>query len=278
MQGVFKTDEFEHGPNGELYRIKKAMYDYDEDLWSIDYLENIFRREYQVTSSLQGLDGVVQIVGNIDRDEEGLPFFRMHEIPGKNFDEVLNLARTRNERGYLVRSPMSHLSRFVLKYFVELAYVLHGVHEKGVVHKDLKPGNVMVTPYFTPVIFDFGMADIADFIEEGRTCGTPAFMSPEVGKGYSNADRRSDIYSLGCFLYECLTGHRVFSGNDRRTMIKHIKKKPTSAIERNPNILNELDELIMDCLEKDPRDRLQTAKEFGDRLKEIAREKLYMSI
>jgi eukaryotic-like serine/threonine-protein kinase len=254
----------EEGNDGELYRVKKVGYG-----GNFDFL----KREYMVTKSLRGLEGVVQVVGDIEYDEDDFAFFRMGEVSGLTLEKVLKLSRTKDSDGRIVRNP---LSLFIVRYLTELAYAVQGVHSKKVAHKDLKPNNLMMTPDFSPVILDFGLADVSDFVPIRHTVGTPAFMAPEQGKSYHNADQRSDIYALGCIIYHCLTGHQVFPGNSRKTMLRHVEDLPTNADVINPLLFPELNAIIMACLEKRPEDRPQTALELGDALRDIVREKLYI--
>jgi serine/threonine protein kinase len=272
MSKDYKTDVVEKGLNGEKYRVKSVQRDVEDG--RLHRVSGRLIREFKVLGRLQNLDSVVKRHGQLEF-EDGKPLFRMVEIPGKSLSRLLVMAKKKGEAKSIEYNPLPF---YVLGCLVKLAYALDEVHQKGVVHKDLKPENVLITPDFAPKILDFGLSDVGEFRRPGYVFGTPAYMSPEAAKNYLEADERSDIYSLGCILFACLTGTRVFPGNSRWTMIRHVEDIPPQASERNPNIPHALNGVVMDCLEKDPDNRPQTAEEVGDYLKSIAREKLYMPL
>lgn len=147
-------------------------------------------------------------------------------------------------------------------------------HEGGLVHRDLKPDNILFDRHGNAVVTDFGIAEAArNYTETTGTSvyvGTPTYMSPEQARGRT-VDGRSDIYSLGATLYELATGEKPFEGNDWYELgRKHIEEPPTPPRERGARIGAEAERVILKCLEKDPDDRFQNGAEIESAMKAIA--------
>ena len=191
-------------------------------------------------------------------EAKGLRFLAMEFVEGATL-------QARLDKGAL---PMDE----ALETCRQVAEGLEAAHDRGVVHRDLKPGNIMITPEGKVKILDFGLAkayagetsgiDIANsptitakMTEPGVILGTAAYMSPEQARSRS-VDKRADIWAFGCVLYECLTGKRAFQGETVSDTLAHILKgepdwkvlpQDTPVIVRN---------VLQRCLQKDPRDRL----------------------
>ncbi len=221
-----------------------------------------FTREAQTASRLDH-PGICPVYDSGVAD--GVPFIVMRFIDGVTLARELEAdvpATTRAE----VRARL---------LFVEnVARGLHSAHEKGVIHRDINPRNIMVTPDGDPVILDFGLARESSTKAEsmtsaGHVVGTLAYMSPEqLGLDSTSLDGRTDVWSLGVTLYECLTGVRPFSAPTRDSLFRSIlADDPKDPRRLNRAIDRDVAVVVLTALEKERNRRYQTAADFAEDLR-----------
>jgi serine/threonine protein kinase/Tfp pilus assembly protein PilF len=185
-------------------------------------------------------------------EDEGTHFITMEYVTGEDLKSFI-----RRSRQLTVGTAVA-IARQVAEGLTE-------AHRQGVVHRDLKPGNIMIDKEGNAKIMDFGIArSLSDkgITAAGVLIGTPEYMSPEQVEG-KEVDQRSDVYSLGVILYEMITGRRPFEGDTALSIaVKHKVEKPPDPKQFNPNIPEELSRLILKCLEKEKERRFQRADEI----------------
>jgi Tol biopolymer transport system component/predicted Ser/Thr protein kinase len=223
-----------------------------------------FVQEAQAASALNH-PNIVHIYG-IESDA-GQDCIAMEYVDGRTLDDV-------------VRSKRLTI-RDALDYAVQIADALASAHAAGIVHRDIKPGNIMVTAKGLIKVLDFGLAKLthSDFQDSTRTMapqtragvvvGTAPYMSPEQAQGQP-VDARSDIFSFGSVLYELLTGRRAFAGNsDVAALSAVLNTDPRPASESVRGVPPALDHLLAQCLRKDPRRRIQRLADVQIELEQI---------
>src|SRR4051812_21338486 len=223
-----------------------------------------FHREIQVAARLQHPHVVpVHSAGAVD----GLPYYTMHFVEGESL------------RARLAKSGALPL-REVSAILRDVARALEYAHSQGVVHRDIKPDNVLMAGS-SATVADFGIAKAISasrtavpggtLTSAGTSIGTPSYIAPEQAAGDSGTDHRADIYSFGCMAYELLTGQTPFGDRPpSKLLVAHLSEKPENVIERRPDMSLKLAALVMQCLEKDPDHRPQRATDVLHALDAVA--------
>ena len=151
----------------------------------------------------------------------------------------------------------------ILRLAIQMAKGLGYAHDRGVVHRDFKPGNILITKNGEVKITDFGIAKMARssiHTQAHTVMGSPAYMSPEQANG-DNTDHRTDIYAFGIVLYQMICGELPFKGEAKSIIAQHLTKKAPSLRERHKDIPSKLNTLVEKLLAKDPNDRYQSMAE-----------------
>ena len=156
-----------------------------------------------------------------------------------------------------------------------VAEALHHAHQQGLVHRDIKPGNLLLDHEGIPFLADFGVALREENVGTGpRYAGTPTYMSPEQARGEGHrVDGRSDLFSLGVVFYELLVGKRPFSGKSTYELMEHITSfEPRPPRQSDDRIPKELDRICLKALSKRASERYSTAKDMADELRQLLKE------
>ena len=219
-----------------------------------------FRREAELLASLNHPN--IAVIHEIIEQEEGDSYLVLEYVPGQTLAQRIAHKPLKLEE--------------VLSIGQQVAEAVSAAHEKSIIHRDLKPGNIKITPEGKVKVLDFGLAKATSsqdksqgtaITQPGRVIGTPAYMSPEQACG-KPTDKRSDIWSFGCLMYEMLTVHLPFEGQTATEILARI-------IEREPDwemlpqdTPSNIRVLLRRCLKKDPRQRLQNIADAAIEIKE----------
>ena len=211
-----------------------------------------FLREINIAAQLQS-PHILPLLDSGDAD--GLLFYVMPYVEGDSL------------RGLLVKQGALAPSE-ALRLLRDIVDGLAHAHRHGVVHRDIKPDNVMIAERHA-LIVDFGVAKAMsdataqhDLTSLGFSLGTPAYMAPEQAAADPHIDHRADIYSVGVLAYEMLSGAPPFAGTPQSVIAAHIAKAPATLLSVQPNVPPAIAQIVMRCLEKDPAQRFQTADEL----------------
>jgi serine/threonine protein kinase len=207
--------------------------------------------------------GIVTVFDVGEDEESGNPYIVLEYVAGEALNRIL------------AREHKLPLSR-ALQIAEELALALDYAHGQGVTHRDIKPGNIMITEEGHAKIADFGIAklNLAHFTLPGRLLGTPAYMAPEQLTG-EGVDGRSDLFSLGVILYAMVTGHSPFQGDSATTVcFKVANREPVPASALDLDLPRVLDAVIGRAMAKDPAKRYQSGAEFAEELAELRAQRL----
>jgi WD40 repeat protein len=212
-----------------------------------------FLGEAEVVASLQHAN----IVSLLEYGEhQGLPFFTLEFMPGGSLAHRLDG----------VPQPAREAARLI----EQLARAIHYAHTRGIVHRDIKPGNILLAEDGTPKITDFGLARRGEpgsgLTATGEVLGTPSYMAPEQAGGKTkDAGPAADIYALGAILYECLTGRPPFrAANTVETVLQVVNQEAVSVRQVQPHTPVDLATVCHKCLQKEPNKRYASAQELAE--------------
>ncbi|MCK6626399.1 MAG: protein kinase [Anaerolineae bacterium] len=217
-----------------------------------------FRREAQAIAILRH-PNIVQIF-DFGKHTSGY-FMVMEFIDGSDLQVQLREYRDRQEL-----LPKDRVIRVIR----DVAAALDYAHSRGVIHRDVKPSNIMITREGQPILTDFGLVMLPTHKSQatiGNTFGTPHYVAPEQAISSAAAVAASDIYSLGVILYEMITGQLPFDDDSPLSVaLKHISDPPPAPTSVNPNLPADVEDVVLQALSKDPADRFATAGDMASAL------------
>lgn len=235
--------------------IKTIRFDLDSEETDNEEIMQRFMREAQAAGKLTHPNIIT--IFDVGREED-LTYIVMQYIEGPSLQR-------------LIAQGEKFSVQEITKLMEQVCSALDYAHQHGIVHRDIKPGNVLLDNNRKPYICDFGVArvDTSTLTQSGTAVGTPSYMSPEQVMG-KKIDKRSDIFSIGCILYEFLTGRRPFEAESITTVIyKIINEEPPSISEVKKGLPAGFEKIISKALAKDPNDRYQNCKQFADDLRNL---------
>jgi len=256
-------EELGKGGMGKVYRVEDAKTKEEialklikPEIASDKKTIDRFRNELTTARKIRHKN----ICGMYDLDEDrGVYYITMEYVLGQNLKGLIR------QTGKLAISTVISIAKQICEGLSE-------AHKLGVVHRDIKPNNIMIDKGGNARIMDFGIArslETKGITGAGVMIGTPEYMSPEQVEG-KEVDQRSDIYSLGVILYEMVTGKLPFEGDTPLSIaMKHKSEPPPNPKELNVQIPEDLSNLILSCMEKDKEKRYQTAEELLSELTKI---------
>jgi eukaryotic-like serine/threonine-protein kinase len=213
-----------------------------------------FRREAQNAAALNH-PAIVAVydTGEAETPNGPLPYIVMEYVEGVTLRDIVH-----ND------GPMP--PQRAIETIADACQALNFSHQHGIIHRDVKPANIMISKAGAVKVMDFGiaraLADASSVTQTAAVIGTAQYLSPEQARG-EKVDARSDVYSLGCVLYEILTGEPPFVGDSPVAVAyQHVREDPIPPSERHPGISPELDAVVLKSLAKNPDNRYQTAAEM----------------
>jgi len=218
-----------------------------------------FEREVQATAKLSHWNSID--IFDYGRADDGTFYYVMEFLPGMSLAELVR------RYGPIPAARAVHLIK-------QACDALQEAHEVGLVHRDIKPANIFAAVrgglFDVAKLLDFGLAkpladtDGAQLTQEGTITGSPAFMSPEQAIGDRDPDARSDVYAVGGVLYFLLTGRPVFDDeNPMKVLIAHAHQQPEPPSQHNGEVPDDIELVILRCLQKNPDDRYQSAADLA---------------
>jgi len=240
-----------------------------------------FLREARVVAMIQ--HPATPPIYDLGLDENGTPFFSMKRIDGSDFRSILSAASSQHPDALAFRSVEARL-----EVVIAVGQALAFSHKLGVVHRDVKPSNILVGSFGEVMLMDWGVAKVLgdpegqpywqqgtlpleldrvsadpenlELTQAGLTFGTPQYMSPEQARGETDVDGRADVFSLGVVLFEALTLQRLFQGTDRKTVLEQVSSQPIPELQlpsgqsKQQSVPPELDAICRKALQR-PRER-----------------------
>ena len=261
IAGYTLLEQIGYGGMAVVYRARQERLDrtvaikiLSENMAASSEFMERFRREARTSANLRHPNVIT--VHDFGEDERGVPYLVMEYIEGPTLADLMD-AGLDDER--------------IPNLLDQISAGLDYAHARGVIHRDIKPGNVLMTEEGRAVLADFGLAWLlegAQLTLTGGVIGTPEYMSPEQAAGHP-FDHRADVYALGIVLYEMLVGERPFVAETPiGVLLQHLQDTPPSLLVARPDLPPAVGDVIAKALVKDPADRYSSAGELATAFRE----------
>jgi tRNA A-37 threonylcarbamoyl transferase component Bud32 len=253
------VEEIAHGGMGVVYKARQKSLD------RLVALKMILRGELATPHELARFRAEAEAAANLDHPHI-VPIYEVGEHDGQQYYAMRFIAGTS-----LAGHPRSD-ARTEARRLVTVAGAVHHAHRRGILHRDVKPSNILVDAAGTPYVTDFGLAKRVDvqrsLTETGVPVGTPRYMAPEQAAGRKDLTVAADVYSLGVVLYERITGRVPFGGETVLEVLRQVREaEPPRPSALAPGLDRDLETVCLKCLEKDPAKRYPTAEALAEELR-----------
>jgi hypothetical protein len=251
-------EEIAHGGMGIVYKARQASLD------RLVALKMILRGELATPHDLARFRAEAEAAANLDHPHI-VPIYEVGDHAGQQYYAMRFIAGTS-----LAGHPRSD-ARTEARRLATVAWAVHHAHRRGILHRDVKPSNILVDAAGTPYVTDFGLAKRVDaqrsLTETGVPVGTPRYMAPEQAAGRKDLTVAVDVYSLGVVLYERLTGRVPFTGETVLEVLRQVREiEPPRPSALAPGLDRDLETVCLRCLEKDPAKRYPSAEVLAEDL------------
>lgn len=253
--------------SGGMARVYLGVDKYSRQLAAVKVIDASFRDQFDYRARFER---EAQAVSRLNHpqiiklhrfgESNGIIYIAMQYVQGTDLAPILQACRTENA---------TILLDDICRLAYEIGSALDYAHENGIIHRDVKPANILIDEHGHAILTDFGLALMTDVGTRGEIFGTPYYIAPEQAISSAGAIPKSDQYSLGIILYELFTGKVPFdAGNAMDTAIMHITQTPVTPRALNPHISAEMAAVIMKAIEKKPEDRYANCMEMAMAMQE----------
>ncbi len=248
--------------SGGMARVYLGMDKFSRQLAAVKVIDASFRDEFDYRARFER---EAQAISRLNHpqiiklhgfgESDGIIYIAMQYVQGTDLAPILQTCRTEK-----TEIALDDICRLVY----EIGSALDYAHQQGIIHRDVKPANILIDENGHAILTDFGLALLTDVGTRGEIFGTPYYIAPEQAISSAGAIPKSDQYSLGVILYEMCTGQLPFNAeNAMDTAIMHITKMPVTPRALNPRISTEMETVILKSLEKKPEDRYANCMEMA---------------